>query len=315
MRRNAGFTDGDFGVAEDEIEVAEALLLLPFRRYSKWLLPCWGRKRPRFATRLDTQQKPQFLANAMRSSPSSPLDLRSYDMHELCNSTPPLPQPISQQNDASTPAKPKRVNNPQRKRPPKKLTNSEWREVLDGQVRENQELRETVEHVRKTLQELREQNKLLKSELSWHLNLGCNQQQKPTEYGPSSADADASKNGETPGSSNDFQKNSDDEYLGRPAVSASVLGCHNRAVVCGYNIPPSSGSEEDCSTPAMDILSSRIIDLNAPPCESLFDSIQNDMDGQIALPMNKALIAAEARKRRIELTRMKSLQSNKLRLR
>eukprot|EP00252_Welwitschia_mirabilis_P020904 TRINITY_DN5225_c0_g1_i1.p1 TRINITY_DN5225_c0_g1~~TRINITY_DN5225_c0_g1_i1.p1 ORF type:complete len:302 (+),score=59.40 TRINITY_DN5225_c0_g1_i1:63-968(+) len=281
-----------------EAEASKALLLLRYKAYFRSCLPHWGGlKRPRSGLS-GKKTEPSV-------SPSSPFHLHSSESDQPCNSESrqPLPDSDKKNEDDLLPAKTKKSNKknvPQRRRAPRKLTYSEWREKEDILLLEKQELTEQLEEIRKSREDLRKENTLLKSEMSSHLERLGSQQQN---LQPSSAETVQ----EIPAPLSDLQRIKNHESTDKTVNIFSSLSGHQNGTSTSYY--------QDCQRSAMANPSPGFIDLNAPPREGLLDSLQNDIEGEMQLPTRKAILAAEARKRRIELTRLKSLQSNRMRQR
>ncbi|XP_057845222.1 uncharacterized protein LOC131054680 isoform X2 [Cryptomeria japonica] len=171
------------------------------------------------------------------------------------------------------------VKNVSRRRLPKRKTHKELKEMVNTLSSEKSRLKKEEEHLMKTYQELREWNHLLKSQLGAHLDQR-QQQNLLSIPQPTSSER---------GTSHVY-----DESL------------HVGVSLYPHELESSSGSENrDYSKPTKNpscFLGPS--NLNAPT-EAMCDIIPNGFHGEMHLSRNKVVAAAETRRRRIELIRVK----------
>ncbi|XP_057845249.2 uncharacterized protein LOC131054707 isoform X2 [Cryptomeria japonica] len=204
--------------------------------------------------------------------------------------------------------------------PSSSKTHKELKEMVNTLSLEKSRLKKEEEQLMKTYQELREWNHHLKTELAARLNQRQEQKLLSTPQ-PTSSDRGSSHGTEAFVSVDDSSRhnelNSSDHFVGTFALST----VHDEPLHVGVPIYPheiesSSGSENgDSSRPTKDpscLLG--LPDLNAPT-EAMCDTVPNGFHEEMLLSRNKVAVAAEARRRRIELTRVKYAQTRKVRSR
>lgn len=294
--------DDDF--TAEEMEVAD--IMVCFRHWSRALIVQWGAKRKRSGIYRDKNSETHN-AHSFKLSPVSPLCLswsEEAEEFEYCG-------------DHSN-SKSGRVRKTARRRAPKKKTHRELKEMVNTLSLEGERLKKEEQVLLKTYRELQNRNEHLKSQLA--LCLDHRQEQKLLST-PQHTSSDQDSGHRTETSFNDSptpnEHDSFENYVSRLALG---LPCHEPQSVGGptrsYSPGCSSESEKgEFSRSTKDPLCCLgIPDLNAPS-ESLSDAVPNGFREQMLLSMNKAAIAAEARKRRIELTRVKNAQSRRVRSR
>lgn len=293
----------------EEMEAANALLTLC---HLDCFLVKWAVKRRRsaiarggFSDACITHQ-----AKLANRSPSTPLGISWSESDEFDERAGGL-QPSSK--DMS-------VKNVPRRRLPKKKTHKELKEMVNTLSLEKSRLKKDEEQMMKTYQELQEWNYHLKSQLAAHLNQR-HEQRLLSASQPLSSDRGSSHGTETFVSVDDTSRrtehNSADYFVGTLALSTVYdEPLHSAVSLYAHEFESSSGSENgDSSRPPKG--SSCLVglpDLNAPT-EAIGDVASNGFHEEMLLSRNKAVAAAEARRRRIELTRVKYAQTRKVRSR
>ncbi|XP_057845219.1 uncharacterized protein LOC131054680 isoform X1 [Cryptomeria japonica] len=202
------------------------------------------------------------------------------------------------------------VKNVSRRRLPKRKTHKELKEMVNTLSSEKSRLKKEEEHLMKTYQELREWNHLLKSQLGAHLDQR-QQQNLLSIPQPTSSERGTSHGTETfssvDDSSNHKKHDSPDNFVGTLALSTVYdESLHVGVSLYPHELESSSGSENrDYSKPTKNpscFLGPS--NLNAPT-EAMCDIIPNGFHGEMHLSRNKVVAAAETRRRRIELIRVK----------
>ncbi|KAH9307558.1 hypothetical protein KI387_035469 [Taxus chinensis] len=243
------------------------------------------------------------------------------DTHQskLINGSPltPLGQSWSESDDSEeridclqAPSMDACARNLPRRRLPKKKTPKELKEMVNTLSLERGRLKKEVEQLLKTYQDLQDRNSHLKSQLASCLDQRQEQKLLSTPQ-PTSSDRDSSHGTET------FVSVSDSLRLNEHDCSDNFVSTFALDPVCDgprcagvpmypYFLESSSGSEKgDSCGPVKDpSCFLGLPDLNAP-FEAMCDIVPNGFHGEMLLSRSKAAVAAEARRRRIELTRVK----------
>eukprot|EP01018_Ginkgo_biloba_P019909 Gb_34214 [translate_table: standard] len=170
-------------------------------------------------------------------------------------------------------------------------------------------LNQEEETLKKTYQDLTDWNEHLKSQLALQLDRR-EEEKQPSTTQMTSSDADSAQVAETSRLFDllrgfDEHKCSDNFAGSGPFVLTYEFQSVESSKYLSSPMSPSRSEKGNSSIPA-DV---RSCSLGAPDLnglnEALSDIVPNSCDDQMLLPMNKAAVAAEARKKRIELTRIK----------
>jgi len=298
--------DDDYGdeFTAEEMEVAD--IMVCFRHWSRALIVQWRVKRRRSRIFRDKNSETHNGHN-FKLSPISPLCLswsEEAEEFEYCG-------------DHSN-SKSGRLRKAARRMAPKKKTHRELKEMVNALSLEGERLKKEEQEWLKTYRELQNWNDRLKSQLA--LCLDHRQEQKLLSTPQhTSSDQDSGHKTETsfndsptPNEHDSFENNVSTLALGLPCHEPQSVGRPTRSYSPGCSSESEKGEFSRSTKDPFCCLG--IPDLNAPS-ESLSDAVPNGFGEQMLLPMNKAAVAAEARKRRIELTRVKYAQSRKARSR
>lgn len=303
-RNNRIDEEEDDEFTAEEMEVAD--IMVCFCHWSRALIVQWGAKRRRSGIFRDKNSETHN-AHSFKLSPVSPLGLswsEEAEEFECCGD--------------HTNSKGGRVRKAARRRAPKKKTYRELKEMANALTLEGEKLKKEEQERLKIYWELQTRNEHLKSQLAFCLDRRQEQKQFST---PQHASSEQDSGHRTETSFNDSPRANEHDSL-ENNVSTLALGvpCPEPQSVGRPtgSYSPGCSSESDkveFSRSTKDLLCfSGIPDLNAPS-ESLSDAVPNGFGEQMLHSMNKAAVAAEARKRRIELTRIKHAQSRKARSR
>eukprot|EP01018_Ginkgo_biloba_P039853 Gb_06736 [translate_table: standard] len=210
-----------------------------------------------------------------------------------------------------------RVQNTPSRRGPKKKTHAELKELVNGLLLEKEELEKEEQQLLKMYQELRTCNEQLKGQVA--LVLGEREESKLP--GTPAVSSNSAQETETPA----LLKLS--VRLVESECTENLLAAVPVAPVCDENLSversshphhPKSLEKSEAEDSSMPMEAHpgrfRLPDLNIP-AEDCSDDSPNSFDDQVLLVNNKAAVAAEARKHRIELIRVKYSQSGKARVR
>lgn len=303
-RNNRIDEEEDDEFTAEDMEVADIMVCL--RHWSRALIVQWGAKRRRSGIFRDKNSETHN-AHSFKHSPVSPLGLswsEEAEEFECCGD--------------HLNSKGERVRKAARRRAPKKKTHRELKEMVNALTLEGERLKKRMQDLLKTYRELQNRNEHLKSQLACCLDHGQEQKQLST---PQHASSEQDSGHRTETSFNDSPTpNEHDSFENYVSTLALGIRCPEPQSVGrptgSYSPGCSSESEKvEFSRSTKDPLCfSGIPDLNTPS-ESLSDAVPNGFGEQMLLSISKAAVAAEARKRRIELTRVKHAQSRKARSR
>ncbi|XP_057845288.1 uncharacterized protein LOC131054724 isoform X2 [Cryptomeria japonica] len=289
-KRSRGFT-------AEEMEVADALLMLC---HLDCFLVRWAVKRRRSAIARDglSDTRPTHQSKLANRSPLTALGLSWSESDEFDE----------------------RAGGP----PPSSNTHKELKEMVNTLSSEKSTLKKEEEQLMKTYHELQEQNHHLKSQLAACLNQRREQKLLSTPQ-PTSSSSDK---GSIPGteafvsiddSLRHNEHDSSDHFVSNLALST----VHDEPLYAGagvsvypheLDLEASSRSENvDSPRPTKDpSCFIGLSDLNSFT-EAICDMVLNGFNEEMLLSKDKTAVAAEARRRRIELTRAKYAQMHKVR--
>ncbi|KAH9307559.1 hypothetical protein KI387_035470, partial [Taxus chinensis] len=287
----------DAQLTAKELEAAETLL--SFCHFGRTLLLKWGAKRRRSQFFGDGVNRISKFVTSR--SPVTPLSLS-------CSET----EDYDEQANPSPPQQSGRMRSASGRKTPKKKTRSELREMANALSSERDRLKEEEHQILKTYRELQERNELLKSELALHLNRRQELQLTCTLC-PAITDSDMGRITETSVCFDEILRHDGHDNSNVISVSSALgLACdeteNNGRSIYPHHPESSSRSGEEYLEPTKDVFQVGIPD---DLSESWSDVTKGGFSDHMLHSMNKAALAAEARKRRIELTRVKYCHSQK----
>ncbi|KAH9296922.1 hypothetical protein KI387_028604 [Taxus chinensis] len=324
-------------LSPDEWVALQVLLELALLRVGDF--PLWGRKQKRSRVaceHLPDEKQTRIMpppAKPQQGSPKTPL---RWSGHETASATPSSDSIISQAPGLSPcdlPLEPMlkfkeerklQVHNPSNGKGPKRKTAAELKELYNRLSSENEEMQKEKGKLFKCFRSLRDRNKQLEAELALKLR-EKGQDQLPTQS-PTTTSSDVA-----PLRLCDVLEPS--ENLAENSPSGTVMNWNSSAERMSdshqMNCVGKSLRQDSLEPTKSSIRAFLLPDLNIPAedVEDLSDnmsivcdkqSTETIINNEVAVPGEgniKAVVAAEARKYRMECLRLKHLQSGKLLLR
>jgi len=264
----------------DEIEVAGIIILFCYS--SKKLCLQWGTKR----RRSNIKGKETSVTHYSKRSPFaiSASENNNQPEHDTMGMATPSP-PTRRLSRTSHPnSKNAMAKNRHRKRAPKKKTHRELTEMAAELTLEHSRLIKEVEQWRTRIQDFKDCNAYIKSQLKLRLK----QRQEQNMPYTSSCPSDTRQETETATSCDEFQRCDEQEnseiFSGSSALASAYDKSHGlRRAMYACSPQSSFGFEKDGAMPTQDTVCSGFLDMNVLD-ESLFNSnISNELRDQMPM--------------------------------